>query len=129
MREGASRLRTGSGRPAVAASQPGAEKDKPHEKKNRQGLPDSAETASALDGVQVVGVREADFVDLFVERRERTLGVKLLVRAKTNRVLGKDDTDKLFDKVRKSPAQGRRVIEIKHLSAQASTQAAKAKPR
>ena len=66
--------------------------------------------------------READFV----ERRERTPGVELLVRAKTNRVLGKDDADKL--KVRKSPVQGKRVIEIKRLSARvkASKQAAKA---
>ena len=60
------------------------------------------ETAGKRQGVQVVGVREADFVDLFVEQRERTPGVELLVRA--NRVLGGDDTDKL--KVRKSPAQG-----------------------
>ena len=68
--------------------------------------------------------READFVDLFVERRERTPGVELLVRA--NRVLGKDDADKL--KVRKSPAQGKLVIEVKRLSARvkASKQAAKA---
>ena len=70
--------------------------------------------------------READFVDLFVERR--TPGVELLVRAKTNRVLGKDDADKLFDKVRKSPAQGKLVVEVKRLSARvkASKQAAKA---
>ena len=72
--------------------------------------------------------READFVDLFVERRERTPGVELLVRAKTNRVLGKDDGDKLFDKVRKSPVQGKLVVEVKRLSARvkASKQAAKA---
>ena len=68
--------------------------------------------------------READFVDLFVERRERTPEVELLVRAKTNRVLGKSDADKLFDKVRKSPAQGKRVV--KRLSARASKQAARA---
>ena len=83
--------------------------------------------------MQIVGVmdREADFVDLFVERRERTPGVELLVRAKTNRVLGKDETDKLFDKVRKSPAQGKRVIEVKRLSARikASKQAARAADR
>ena len=71
----------------------------------------------------MVGVREADFVDLFVERRERTPGVELLVRA--NRVLGKDD--KLFDKVRKSSAQGKRVV--KRLSARASKQAARAAER
>ena len=72
--------------------------------------------------------READFVDLFVERRERMPGVELLVRAKTNRVLGKDDADKLFDKVRKSPAQGKLIVEVKRLSARvkASKQAAKA---
>ena len=65
-------------------------------------------------------------MDLFVERRERTPGVELLVRAKTNRILGKDD--KLFDKVRKSSAQGKRVIEVKRLSARikASKQAARA---
>ncbi len=121
-------------RAAFDAPQPGAEKNKPREEKKSyrwiEGLRDSAEAASALDGVQVVGVmdREADFVDLFVERRERTPGVELLVRAKTNRVLGKNDADKLFDKVRKSPAQGKRVIEIKRLSARikASKQAEKA---
>ena len=66
--------------------------------------------------------READFV----ERRERTPGVELPVRAKTNRVLGKDDADKL--KVRKSPVQGKLVVEVKRLSARvkASKQAAKA---
>ena len=121
-------------RAAFDAPQPGAEKNKPREEKKSyrwiQGIRDSAEAAAALDGVQVVGVmdREADFVDLFVERCERTPGVELLVRAKTNRVLGKDDADKLFDKVRKSPVQGKRVIEIKRLSARvkASKQAAKA---
>ena len=76
-----------------------------------QGFRDSAEAAAAFDGVQVVGVREADFV----ERRERTPGVELLVRAKTNRVLGKSDADKLFDKVR--PAGGKRIVEVKRLSA------------
>ena len=39
--------------------------------------------------------READFVDLFVERRECMLGVELLVRAKVNRALDGDDADKL----------------------------------
>ena len=52
--------------------------------------------------------------------------MELLVRAKTNRVLGKDDADKLFDKVRKSPMQGKLVVEVKRLSAKASKQAAKA---
>ena len=65
-------------------------------------------------------------MDLFVERRERAPGVELLVRAKTNRVLGKSDADKLFDKVRKIPAQGKRVVEVKRLSARASKQAARA---
>ena len=52
--------------------------------------------------------------------------MELLVRAKTNRVLGKDDADKL--KVRKSPVQGKLVVEVKRLSARvkASKQAAKA---
>ena len=97
-------------------------------RRSAEGLRDSAEAAAALDGVQVVGVmdREADFVDLFVERRERMPGVELLVRAKTNRVLGKSDADKLFDKVRKSPVLGKRIVEVKRLSARASKQAAKA---
>ena len=76
--------------------------------------------------MQVVGVREADFVDLFVERRERTPEVELLVRAKTNRVLGKDDADKLFDKVRKSPVQGKLVVKRLSARIKASKQAAKA---
>ena len=70
----------------------------------------SAEVAAARRAGRRAS-READFVDLFVERRERTPGVELLVRAKTNRVLGKDDGDKLFDKVRKSPVQGKLVVE------------------
>ena len=121
-------------RAAFDAPQPGAEKDKPREKKKSyrwiQSLRDSAEVAAALDGVQVVGVmdREADFVDLFVERRECMPGVELLVRAKVNRALDGDDADKLFDQVRKSPTQGKLVIEVKRLSARvkASKQAAKA---
>ena len=68
--------------------------------------------------------READFVDLFVERRERTPGVELLVRAKTNRVLEEDD--KLFDKVRKSPAQSKMTIKRLSARVKASKQAAKA---
>ena len=114
-------------RAAFDAPQPGAERDKPREKKKsyrrgsqRRGCCGAACRSSAS--------READFVDLFVERRERTPGVELLVRAKTNRVLGKDDADKLFDKVRKSPVQGKLVVEVKRLSARvkASKQAAKA---
>ena len=83
-----------------------------------------AEAAAALDGVQVVGVREADFVDLFVERRERMPGVELLLRA--NRVLGKGDTDKLD--MRNGPGQGKRVV--KRLSARvtAGKQATKERP-
>ena len=105
-------------RAAFDAPQPGAEKDRPREDRWIQGLRDCAEAAAALDGVQAVGVmdREADFVDLFVERRERTPGVELLVRA--NRGLGKSDADKLFDKARKSPARGKLTIEVKRPSAQ-----------
>ena len=47
-------------RAAFDAPQPGAEKNKPREEKKSyrwiQGLQDSAAAASALDGVQVVGV-------------------------------------------------------------------------
>ncbi len=117
-------------RAAFDAPQPGAEKDKPREKKEScrwlQGLRDSAEAAAALDSVQAVGVmdREADFVDLFVERRERTPGMELLVRAKTDRVPCKSDADRLFDKVRTSPARGKRILEIERQSARASEQAA-----
>ena len=62
-------------------------------------------------------------MDLFVERRERTPGVELLVRA--NRVLGKDDTDKL----KVSPAQGKRVVRRLSERIKASKQAARAAER
>ena len=54
--------------------------------------------------------READFLDLFIEHRTHAPNVELLVRAKVNRVLGKDTTAegdrvvrRLFDEVRNAP--------------------------
>ena len=78
--------------------------------------------------------READFLDLFIERREQAPQVELLVRAKADRVLGKATTPdghpvsrRLFEEVRSSPARATCTIEVNRLSARvkASKQAAK----
>ena len=78
--------------------------------------------------------READFLDLFIERRANAPQVDLLVRAKVDRVLGKEQTPDghtvsrhLFDQVRKTPARGGCTVEMQRLSARvkASKQARK----
>ena len=60
-----------------------------------EGLRDCAEAAERLgEETRVVCTmdREADFLDLFVERRAHAPQVDLLVRAKVDRVLGKEKT-------------------------------------
>ena len=88
------------------------EKDKPPARRKTQrwvrGLRDCARIAEWLDGTRPVSVmdREADFFELFDACRE--LGtVDLLVRAKHNRRLA-PRAPKLFDGLRKAPAQARR---------------------
>ena len=80
-----------------------------------EGLHDCAQAAAQLPDTRVLCTldREADFVDLFVERREHAPQVELLVRAKVDRVLAKERTaagdqvtHRLFDEVRSGPARG-----------------------
>ena len=70
--------------------------------------------------------READFLDLFIERRTHAPQVELLVRAKVDRVLGREKTAdghtvsrRLFDEVRDGPARGAATVEVRRLSARA----------
>ena len=103
-----------------------------------EGLRDCAQAAAPLTEVRAVCVmdREADFLDLFAEQHDRTPTVDLLVRAKTNRVLG-HDTDaagekvvrRLFDELRQAPVRGHCRVEVSRLSARikASKQAQRAK--
>ena len=103
-----------------------------------EGLRDCAEAAGRLGGeTRVVCTmdREADFLDLFVERRVHAPQVDLLVRAKVDRVLGREKTAdghvvsrRLFDEVRNAPARGGATVEVGRLSARvkASKQPAKA---
>ena len=70
--------------------------------------------------------READFLDLFIARRAHAPQVDLLVRAKVDRVLGKEKTPDgqtvsrhLFDQVRNAPARGDARVEVQRLSARA----------
>ena len=91
-----------------------------------EGLRDCAEATAPLDDTRAVCVmdREADFLDLFIEQHDQTPTVDLLVRAKTNRVLG-HDTDgngekvvrHLFDELRSAPARGQCHVEVRRLSA------------
>ena len=102
-----------------------------------EGLRDCAEAAERLgEETRVVCTmdREADFLDLFVERRAHAPQVDLLVRAKVDRVLGKEKTADgqtvsrhLFDEVRNAPARGAAKVEVRRLSARvkASKQARK----
>ncbi len=101
-----------------------------------EGLRDCAQAAEQLSETRVVCVmdREADFVDLFLEHRAHAPPVDLLVRAKADRVLGKEKTPdgqtvsrRLFDTVRNAPARGAAQVEVQRLSARvkASKQARK----
>ena len=101
-----------------------------------EGLRDCAQAAAQLSQTRVVCTmdREADFLDLFVEHRAHAPQVDLLVRAKADRVLGKEQTPdgqtvsrRLFDEVRNAPARGAAKVEVQRLSARvkASKQARK----
>ena len=59
-----------------------------------EGLRDCAAAAEQLGETRVVCTmdREADFLDLFIERRTHAPQVELLVRAKVDRVLGQQKT-------------------------------------
>ena len=101
-----------------------------------EGLHDCAEVASHLPHTRPVCVmdREADFLDLFIEQREHTPSVDLLVRAKTNRVLAEEaDTEgdrvvgHLFDKLRGAPSRGRCTVDRQSARAKASKQRRKPK--
>ena len=103
-----------------------------------EGLRDCAQAAQHLPDTRVVCTmdREADFLELFVEHRTHAPNVELLVRAKVNRVLGKDATPdgdtavrRLFDEVRNAPARGTCTVEVSRQSARvkASKQAPKRK--
>ena len=91
-----------------------------------EGLRDCAQAAQRLPQTRVVCTmdREADFLDLFIEQRAHAPHVELLVRAKVDRVLGKDATPegdtvsrRLFDEVRSAPARGTCTVELNRLSA------------
>ena len=103
-----------------------------------EGLRDCAQATRTLLQTRVVCTmdREADFLDLFIERREHAPHVELLVRAKVDRVLGKDATPegdrvsrRLFDEVRNASARGTCTVELNRLSARvkASKQAPKSR--
>ncbi len=106
-----------------------AEKGKPLEERKSarwmRGLRDTSERVP--DGVRVVSVldREADFFARFAERQQ--LGnVDLLVRARHNRSLGKDE-EKLFEQLAAEASAGSLEIEIARPSARTSTRTQKAK--
>ena len=93
-----------------------------------EGLRDCAQAAEQLPETRVVCAmdREADFLDLFIERRAHAPQVDLLVRAKVDRVVGKEKTPdgqtvsrRLFDQVRNAPARGDAKVEVQRLSARA----------
>ena len=101
-----------------------------------EGLRECAQAAAQLSETRVVCTmdREADFLDLFLEQRANAPQVDLLVRAKADRVLGKEKTPdgqtvsrRLFDTVRNAPARGAAQVEVQRLSARvkASKQARK----
>jgi len=101
-----------------------------------EGLRDCAQAAAQLSGTRVVCTmdREADFLDLFVEHRAAAPQVDLLVRAKADRVLGKEQTPdgqtvsrRLFDALRNAPVRGAATVEVQRQSARvkASKQARK----
>ena len=103
-----------------------------------EGLRDCAQAAQHLPDTRVVCTmdREADFLDLFVEHRTHAPNVELLVRAKVNRVLGKDATPdgdtavrRLFDEVRNAPARGTCTVEVSRQSARVKASKQPCKPK
>ena len=120
---------------APAPPNPAAEGEptpKPREERKSfrwiEGLRDCAQAAEQLPETRVVCAmdREADFLDLFLARRAHAPQVDLLVRAKVDRVLGKEKTPDgqtvsrhLFDQVRNAPARGDAKVEVQRLSARA----------
>ena len=103
-----------------------------------EGLRDCAGAAQHLPDTRVVCTmdREADFLDLFVEHRTHAPNVELLVRAKVNRVLGKDATPdgdtavrRLFDEVRNAPARGTCTVEVSRQSARVKASKQPCKPK
>ena len=92
-----------------------------------EGLRDCAAAAERLgESTRVVCTmdREADFLDLFVERRAHAPQVDLLVRAKVDRVVGQQQTAdghtvprRLFDEMRNAPVRGTALVEVRRLSA------------
>ena len=103
-----------------------------------EGLRDAAQVAAQLPDTRVLCTmdREADFVDLFVERRERAPQVELLVRAKVDRVLSKERTadgdqvtQRLFEELRSGPARGTCRVEVKRQSARPKASRQARKPR
>ena len=108
------------------------EKDKPKPREERksfrwvEGLYACAQAAERLPETRVVCTmdREADFLDLFIERRAHAPQVELLVRAKVDRVLSTEKTPdghsvsrRLFDQVRNAPPGGACTVEVQRLSA------------
>ena len=133
-------LRAGFDAPAPADPDARGRRPRAERKSFRwiEGLRDCAAAARELPETRVVCAmdREADFLDLFVERREHAPRVELLVRAKVDRVLGKDtddDADKvsrrLFESVRNAPARGACTVEVKRLSARAKASKQAGKPK
>ena len=111
-------LRAGFDAPAPPDPEPTGPKAREEKKSFRwvESLRDCAQAAHKLPKTRVVCTmdREADFLDLFVEHREHAANVELLVRAKVNRVLGKDTTAegdrvvrRLFDEMRTARRAGR----------------------
>ena len=103
-----------------------------------ESLRDCAGAAQRLPDTRVVCTmdREADFLDLFVEHRTHAPNVELLVRAKVNRVLGKDATPdgdtavrRLFDEVRNAPARGTCTVEVSRQSARVKASKQPCKPK
>lgn len=103
-----------------------------------ESLRDCAQAAQRLPDTRVVCTtdREADFLDLFVEHRTHAAHVELLVRAKVNRVLGKDATPdgdtavrRLFDEVRSAPARGSCTVEVSRQSARVKAGKQPCKPK
>ena len=126
---------------APAPPDPG-EKGKPKPRGERksfrwvEGLRDCAAAAERMPETRVVCTmdREADFLDLFIDRRANAPQVDLLVRAKVDRVLGREKTAdgdtvprRLFDGVRNAPVRGGCRVEVRRQSARvkASKQARK----
>lgn len=94
-----------------------------------KGMRDCMELKARMPNTSIINIldREADFFDLFDDRRKNCPSIDLIVRAKHDR--GTTGEHKLFDTVRLSRIQTRLEIKVPRQSAKSKKSKQKARPK